>query len=179
MKRFSRREQLLIGVCALVALVVGAPALWDAVAHRGPSPAHSAARLRAARLERQANVAILARLQQDLDQVARREPAAALPPQVMAALDRRARIDGIQLREVRPLPAQPLDGVTAVPLQLTFNAPFPQAARVLTRLRVAPSGLAVDRVVIDAASASSDQVTVQARVSAFSIARESQEKRRG
>jgi Tfp pilus assembly protein PilO len=179
MKRLSRREQILIGLGAVVMLVIGLPALWNAVAHHGPSPANSAARLRAARRERQTNLAALTRLQQQLNSVAKRQPATALPPQVMEALDRRARIDGIQLQEVRPLPPQPLDGITGVPLQLSFTAPFPQAARFLTRLRVAPSGLAVDRVVIAAVSAASDQVNVQARLSAFSIAPQNQEKSRG
>jgi hypothetical protein len=97
----------------------------------------------------------------------------------MAALDRRARAEGIELREVRPQMLQPLDGITGVPLQLTFSAPFPQAARFLTGLRIAPNGLAVDRIVIASASANSDQVTVQARVMAFSIARGSREGSRG
>jgi hypothetical protein len=171
MKRFARREQILIGLCAVAALVVGLPAVWDALANQGPSPANSAAQ--------QKNLADLTRLQQELDGVAKRQPVTALPAQVMATLDRRARIDGIQLREVRPLPPQPLDGVTGVPLQLSFTAPFPRAARFLTRLRVAPSGLAVDRVVIAAVSAASDQVTVQARLSAFSLTPQRQEKSRG
>jgi hypothetical protein len=179
MRRFSRREQILIGACAVAVLWVGFPAVRDWLGTGTPSTAVSAERLRAARQERTAQAAALARLEQELHRIAQRRPAAALPAQVMAALDRRARADGIELREVRPMLLQPLDGATGVPLQLSFSAPFPQAARFLTRLRLAPKGLAVDRVVIAASSAGSDQVTVQARVLAFSIAREGRESGRG
>jgi Tfp pilus assembly protein PilO len=179
MRRFSRREQILIGACVIVALWVGFPALRDWLGSGTPSAAVSAQRLRAARRERAAQAAALARLEQELRQVAQPRPAAAMPAQMMAALDRRARADGIELREVRPMLPQPLDGATGVPLQLSFSAPFPRAAQFLTRLRVAPRGLAVDRVVIAASSADSDLVTVQARVLAFSIARESREGARG
>ena len=49
MRRFSRREQILIGLCAVVALVIGLPALWDparevrraAAAHRRGIPARA------------------------------------------------------------------------------------------------------------------------------------------
>jgi hypothetical protein len=185
MMRFSRRypaslgARILIGACAIAVLWVGLPAVWDWLGSGTASPAVSAERLRAARQERAAQAAALARLEQELHRVAQRRPAAALPAQVMAVLDRRARADGIELCEVRPMLMQSLNGATSVPLQLSFSAPFPQAARFLTRLRVAPNGLAVDRIVIAAASADSDQVTVQARVLAFSIARESPEGGRG
>ena len=179
MRRFSRREQLLIGACAIAVFWVGLPMLWDWLGRGTPSAAVSAARLGAARRERAAQAAALARLEREMQRVAQRQPPAALPPRVMAALDRRARAEGIELREVRPQMLQPLDGITGVPLQLTFSAPFPRAARFLTRLRVAPNGLAVDRIVIAAATANSDQVTVQARVMAFSVARENREGSRG
>src|SRR5687767_11654987 len=110
MKRFSRREQILIGLCAVVGMVIGLPALWDALAGRGPSAAASQARLQTARRERQTHAAVLARLEREVELVADRRPPAALPAQVMTRLDRRARAEGIQLREVRPLPARPLDG---------------------------------------------------------------------
>jgi Tfp pilus assembly protein PilO len=179
MRRFSRREQILIGLCAVVALTIGAPALWDALVNRGPSAAQSQARLSAARRERQTHAAVLARLEQQVEQVADRRPPAALPAQVMTRLDRRARAEGIQLREVRPLPPRPLDGVTGVPLQLSFTAPFPQAARFLARLRADPDGLAVERVVIAATTSDRDLVSVQARLSAFSLASGSEEGARG
>jgi hypothetical protein len=179
MRRFSRREQILIGLCALVALVIGLPALWDALAHRGPSASTSSARLRTARRERQTHAAALARLERQVGQIAKRPPPAALPAQVMTRLASRARAEGIQFREVRPLPARPLDGVTGVPLQLSFTAPFPQAARFLARLRAAPEGLAVERVVIAATSSSSDVVSVQARLSAFSLTTGGEEGSRG
>jgi Tfp pilus assembly protein PilO len=179
MKRYSRREQILMGVCVVAVLWVGLPMLWDQLGSGTPSAAVSAQRLRAARQERAAQAAALARLQREMQRVARQQPPAALPAQVMAVLDRRAQAEGIELREVRPQLFQPLDGVTGVPLQLTFSAPFPQAARFLTRLRVAPNGLAVDRIVIAAATTNSDQVTVQARVLAFSSARPSREASRG
>ena len=180
MKRFSRREQILLGACVIVVLWLGVPVLWGWFGSGAPSAAVSAERLRAARQEREQQSAALARLQSRMERIARRQPAAALPAQVMAALDRRAREDGIELREVRPQPPQLLEGATSVPLQLSFSARFPQAARFLARLRVAPEGLAVDRVVIASTAADSDQVMVQARVLAFSMARESQEgSRRG
>jgi Tfp pilus assembly protein PilO len=153
--------------------------LWGWLGSGTPSAAVSAARLSAARRERAVQATSLAQLQREMQRVARRQPPAALPPRLMATLDRTARAEGIELREIRPQMLQPLDGITGVPLQLTFSAPFPRAARFLTRLRVAPYGLAVDRVVIAAATENSDQVTVQARVMAFSIAPESREASRG
>jgi hypothetical protein len=177
MKRFSRREQVLIGACVLVALIVGLPALWEAVANRGPSPSASAARLRSARQERQAHATALTRLEQEFERVADRRPASQLPAAVMTALDRRARADGIQLREVRPLSPRPLDKVISVPVQLSFTAPFPQAARFLARLRTAPDRIAVDRVVIAATATNDDRVTVQALVSVFTLAPAASEER--
>lgn len=179
MRRLSRRERILIGAGVAALLGVGLALAWDQLGRRTPSAAVSAERLRAARQERAAQAAVLARLDRDMLRVARRQPAAGLPGEAMAALDHRAQLDGIELREVRPLPPQPLDGATGVPLQLSFSAPFPRAARFLTHLRVAPNGLAVDRIVVAASSADSDLVTVQARVLAFSIARESPEGSRG
>jgi Tfp pilus assembly protein PilO len=179
MRRLSRREQIMIGLCAVVALGIGGPALWDALARRGPSAAQSKARLHAAQRERQAHAVVLARLERQVEQVADRRSPAALPAQVMTRLDRRARAEGIQLREVRPLPSRPLDGVTEVPLQLSFTAPFPQAAHFLARLRSDPDGLAVERVVIAATASDRDLVSVQARLSAFSLATGSEEGSRG
>jgi Tfp pilus assembly protein PilO len=180
MRRYSRREQILIGACAIAVLWFGLPMLWGLIRSGTPSAAVSSERLRAARQMRTQQAAALAQLQDQMERVARRQPPAALPAQVMAALDRRAREDGIELREVRPQPPQLLEGATGVPLQLSFSAPFPKAARFLTRLRVAPNGLAVDRVVIAAAAVDSDQVMVQARVLAFSTGQDSREgSRRG
>jgi hypothetical protein len=179
MRRFSRREQIQVGVCAVAVLAIGLPMGWQHLGSGTPSAMASTSRLRAARQERAAQSAQMVRLERQLRRVAQRRPAAALPALVMAALDRRARIDGIELREVRPLPPEPLDGTTSVPLQLSFSAPFPQVARFLTRLRLAPTGLAVDRIVIAAAAADSDQVIVQARVLAFSSVAESREDHRG
>jgi hypothetical protein len=185
MRRFSRREQILIGLCALVLLAAGLPALWDAVAGGGLSPEAARARLRTARRERVAHATALGRLEQVMGQVVERRPAAALPAAVMSALDQRARAHRIALREVRPLPERPLDGAVGVPVQFSFTAPFPRAARFLAGLRAQPGGLAVERVVIatagsgPSASAGSDQVTVQARVLAFSAAPSRREGRRG
>jgi hypothetical protein len=179
MKRVSRREQILLGACILALLWVGLPLLWDWFGGGAPSAAVSAERLRAARQQRATEAAELARLERQMHRVAHSLPVAALPAQMMAALDHRARADGIALREVRPQLAQPLDGITGVPLQVTFSAPFPRAARFLTHLRVAPDGLAVDRVVIAAGTTDTDQVTVQARVMAFSLVRERLEANRG
>jgi hypothetical protein len=179
MKRLSRREQIMAAACVVALLWFGVPMLWGWLGSGTPSAAVSAERLHAAQREQRAQTQALTQLQQQMRRLAPPQPPAAMPAQVMAALDRRAQNAGIQLREVRPLPPQPLDGATGVPLQLSFTAPFPQAARFLTRLRVAPDGLAVDRIVIAAMAADSDQVTVQARVLAFSSARESQEVSRG
>jgi type II secretory pathway component PulM len=179
MRRFSRREQILIGACVIAVLCVGLPLLWEQIRSGLPSSETSASRLRAARQERVTQAAALARLEGEMQRVARRQPAAALPAQVMAALDRSARAEGIELREVRPELPKPLDGAVGVPLQLSFSAPFPQAARFLTRLRLSPNGLAVERMVIAASSGNSDQVTVQARVLAFSSATDNREGRRG
>jgi hypothetical protein len=178
MKRFSRRERILIGLCAVVAAAVGAPALRDALAN-GTSPATARAQLRQARRERATHAAALARLEQDLGRVTDRRPAAALPARIMSQLDRRARAQGIALREVRPLPDRPLEGATGVPLQLSFTAPFPRAARFLAGLRAQPEGLAVERVVIAATASETDQVSVQARVVAFSTASARRERARG
>jgi hypothetical protein len=169
MRKFSRREQILIGACVLAVLFVELPLLWDQFGSRVPSAETSARQLRAARRQRATEAEAMARLEVQMQRVARRQPPDALPAQVMALLDRTARADGIELREVRPQLPKPLDGVVGVPLQLGFSAPFPQAARFLTRLRLAPNGLAVERMVI-AASGNSDLVTVQARVLAFSSA---------
>ena len=120
------------------------------------------------------------RLGREVAQVAERRPAAALPARVMSGLDQRARALGITLSEVRPLPLRPLEGATGVPLQFSFTASFPQAARFLTGLRSDPDGLAVERVVIAAVSPEfADQVSVQARVMAFSVAPDAREEARG
>jgi len=169
MRRFSRREQILIGLCVVCALALGLPALRDALAS-GVSPARARAALRAARTERATHAAMLVRLERELGRVAERRPAAALPARVMSRLDQRARADGITLREVRPLPERPLEGATGVPMQFSFTAPFPRAARFLTRLRTQPEGMAVERVVIAATASDSNLVSVQARVMAFSAA---------
>jgi Tfp pilus assembly protein PilO len=122
---------------------------------------------------------MLARLETNLTQLAVRRPAPALAATAVAALDRRAREAGIRLREVKPLPPRALESATAVPLQLSFTAPFPRAARFLAGLRAHPDGLAVDRVVIAANTTDSDQVAVNLRIVAFSLSEESQGKTRG
>jgi hypothetical protein len=179
MKRLSRREQILTGLCLLVVLFVGAPAIWDALAQRGPSPAESKRRLSAAKEERAAHAAVLAKLEHSLQRLAERRPPSSLSARAVADLDRRARKAGIHLREVKPLPPRPLEGATAVPLQVTFAAPFPRAARFLAELRADPGGLAVDRAVIAASTANSDQVTVNLRVMLFSLDAGGQETTRG
>jgi hypothetical protein len=167
MRRFSRRKQILIGLCAVCVVAVGLPALREALA-RGDTPARARAQLAAARKERAMHTASLVRLERELSRVVSERPPSALPAQVMSRLDARARAEGITLREVRPLPERPLEGATGVPLQFSFTAPFPQAARFLTRLRTHPEGLAVERVLIAATSSDSNLVSVQARVMAFS-----------
>jgi hypothetical protein len=159
----------MIGLCVLVVLVVGLPALLDLLASRGPSPQEVRRRLRAATQERAAHAAVLARIEKSADELALRRPSGTLPARMMSRLDGRARGFGIALREVRPLPERPLEGATGVPLQFSFTASFPQAARFLADLRTNPDGLAVERVVVGSSSPDTDQVTVQARVLAFSI----------
>lgn len=179
MKRFSRREQILVGVCLVVVLFLGAPLLWDAMPHGVPPAATSARRLRTAREQRAAHTAMLARLETNLTQVAARKPPPALAAAAVAALDQRARQAGIRLREAKPLPARAVEGATAVPLQLSFAAPFPRAARFLAGLRAQPDGLSVDRVVIAANTSDTDQVAVNLRVIVFSLSEDSREKTRG
>jgi hypothetical protein len=169
MKRHTFREQILIGLCLLVAVVIGGPSLGELLANRGPSPEQVRKRLRAATQERAAHAAVLARLERSIDQVAARRATGTLPARMMSRLDVRARGCGIALREVRPLVERPLEGATGVPLQFSFTTSFPQAARFLADLRTDPDGLAIERVIIAAASPDTDQVTVQTRVIAFSI----------
>jgi hypothetical protein len=121
----------------------------------------------------------MARLENGLEALATRRPPATLAARAVADLDRRARAADIRLREVKPLPPRPLEGATAVPLQLTFSAPFPKAARFLAELRARPGGLAVDRAVIAATTSDSDVVSVNLRILAFSLDENTQENTRG
>lgn len=178
MRQFSRREQIMVGLCAACVAAVFLPGLLESVAG-GVSPERARAQLRQARRDRATNATMLARLERDLGRVTERRPPAALPSLVMGRLDQRARAEGITLREVRPLPERPLDGATGVPLQFSFTAPFPRAARFLAGLRTRPDGMAVDRVVIAATGKESDQVSVQARVLAFSTVTTTREASRG
>jgi Tfp pilus assembly protein PilO len=179
MKRFSRREQILVGACAVVVLFIGAPMLWQAIPHGVPPAATSQRRLLTAREERASHAAMLARLETNLTQLAVHKTPPALAATAAAALDRRAREAGIRLREVKPMPPRLLESATAVPLQISFTAPFPRAARFLAGLRANPDGLAVDRVVIAANTSDSDEVAVNLRIIAFSLSEDSQEKTRG
>jgi hypothetical protein len=179
MKRHSRREQVMIGLCVLIALFIGGPMLWQIVMPGGPSGVESQRRLEAAKSARKANAAALGKLEAAMERLAARLPPAALAAGAAAELDQRAGAVGIRLREVKPLAPKLVEGATVVPLQLTFSAPFPQAARFLTRLRAEPGRLAVDRAVIAATTTDSDLVSVNLRVEVFSLTEEKQGKIRG
>src|SRR5205823_1788410 len=69
MKRFSRREQILIGAGVIVVLWLGLPMVWGWFGSGAPSAAVSAERLRAARQEREQEAAALARLQSQMERM--------------------------------------------------------------------------------------------------------------
>ena len=174
MRRFSRRERVLIVFCALLAVVVGGqwalrPALdrfaaASAALARQQAAIHKAGQL-AQRLPRLNQEIALLRTQVGALSVY----AERVVPEVMQQVQAAAQRSGVTLSSIRPLAPQRLDGLTAHEIQFQFDSSFPSAISLLYDLEKEGSKLAITRVQISSASQTSDAVRMTVSVAAYSV----------
>jgi len=159
MRLLTRREQVLIGLCALVLAAVGLPQasrLWSA-----PAPAGAATlSRRQAELERrvgslQDSVAALTTTREQT------------VPRALALVQRAAAKAGAQVELARPLRDMRTGALTRHAVQFTVTGSFPQVVDLLAALASEKTSLVVERVEISAADEASDRVQAQLRVAGY------------
>lgn len=88
-------------------------------------------------------------------------------PQLVVAIQKLAKAEGIHIREIKPLRAKRTAQVTHVPVGVRFTTEFSKTIPFLYRLEDPKSNLVVDRLNIASPDAVSRQVDVEMEIGAY------------
>jgi len=179
MKTLSKREQLLMTVAVVVAILVVVTGL--------SSPAGEGTRsLARARSDQDAVKRDLDKLKTEIAgleaQVTGRlipGSRATLVRDMVQSAQSAARASGLRLADVKPDEPEILAGVQRVPVNLTVSTRFPEAARFLYELERTSSDYHVEQVRLVATDPHSDRLDLELRLVAFMAEEEKTNAKRG
>lgn len=176
MNRMSRREQIAV-VGALAAAVIGLPALLIST-----GPARGAGSLKVQQERLQAVRRSLADVRAEANAlepqlVKRLFPGSSrvLVTRMVAAAQRASRAAGLRLDDLKPLPIERRAGLERVPVQISGNMRFPQAARLLYELQAQDDLFTVDQLRMTATKTRSDELAVELRMVGYTRPNEGEE----
>jgi Tfp pilus assembly protein PilO len=169
MRGVSRRERIALAVAAAVALVVGVPGIL--------LPPSSGGKARSAAEERQKHSRIQTERAQvraeitGLETQIQARMAAGAPQELVSgmvqATQAAARAAGLQLNDLKPLPAEKVAGIQRVPVQVSLSTRFPQMVRFLYELQNAGSRYQIDQLQLISTDPQSDQLQVELRLVSY------------
>ena len=176
MNRLSRREQFALAV-ALAAVMIGVPAFL-----LGTDPARSTGSLKVERERLQAVRRSAAEVRAEADalepHVARRlfpGTSRLLVTRMVGAAQRASKAAGLRLGDLKPLPVEKRAGLERVPIQVSGNMRFAQAARFLYELQAQGDLFTVDQLRMTATKTRGDELAVELRMVGYTKPDEGEE----
>lgn len=167
MKTLSPRERLLVLVGLCVAVVVIGIALFPNRPAGARSLAEEKRRAREIAAELSRTREEVANLEASIDERMVAGTPRQLVREMIQTAQAAAKTAGLEIEDLKPVELQNTPGFRRVPVQISFSAPFPKAARFLYELQRKRDRYHVDQLRMSTANAQTDRLDLELQLVSF------------